>query len=96
MFEVPKNMSKRIGSWSKLLAPVFIEFVGVRGEVLDVGCGTGSLTFTSAANKGCLALITGDFIHSSSQMARPHWCTTADSEKSSGVDSAANAGAVGD
>src|SRR3974390_1580020 len=39
-----------MGRWSKKLAPPFIEFVGVEdGEkVLDVGCGTGSLTFALA------------------------------------------------
>ena len=30
------------------------------------------------ASKGEQALITGDFIHHPCQMARPHWCTTAD------------------
>jgi glyoxylase-like metal-dependent hydrolase (beta-lactamase superfamily II) len=30
------------------------------------------------ASKGHRALITGDFIHSPCQMARPQWCTTAD------------------
>jgi hypothetical protein len=49
------------------------------------------------ASKGQQALLTGDFIHSPSQMARHHWGTTADSDqKSSGVDSAANPGPVGD
>ena len=38
-----------MGSWSKPLAPLFIEFVGVQGEVLDAGCGTGSLTFVVAS-----------------------------------------------
>src|SRR5438094_4558419 len=51
MFEVAKSYEQRMGSWSKLLAPLFIEFVGVRGEVLDVGCGIGSLTFAVAENK---------------------------------------------
>jgi len=51
MFEVAKAYEQRMGSWSKLLAPLFVEFVGVQGEVLDVGCGTGSLTFATAKNK---------------------------------------------
>ncbi len=36
-----------IGRWSRRLAKPFIDFVGVaNGErILDVGCGTGSLTF---------------------------------------------------
>mgnify|MGYP003575431178 FL=1 len=40
-----------MGGWSKILAPLFIEFIGGIKEddrVLDVGCGTGSLTFTIA------------------------------------------------
>ncbi len=36
-----------MGRWSRRLAPLFIEFAAVRDatRILDVGCGTGSLTF---------------------------------------------------
>jgi ubiquinone/menaquinone biosynthesis C-methylase UbiE len=40
-----------MGGWSKTLAPLFMEFIGGIKEgdrILDVGCGTGSLTFTIA------------------------------------------------
>lgn len=42
----------QMGRWSRRLAPKFIEFAGIEKAdcVLDVGCGTGSLTFTLALN----------------------------------------------
>lgn len=52
-----------MGRWSQRLAPNFIEFVGLRdGEsVLDVGCGTGSLTFELAKSKGLKKIAAIDF-----------------------------------
>jgi len=41
----------QMGRWSRRLAPKFIDFAGVAsGSVLDVGCGTGNLTFTLGQN----------------------------------------------
>jgi ubiquinone/menaquinone biosynthesis C-methylase UbiE len=39
-----------MGRWSQTLAPLFIDFAGIadRERIIDVGCGTGSLTFALA------------------------------------------------
>ena len=44
------------GRTSKILAPLFVDFIGVQGEVLDVGCGTGALTFAIAKTRPCQRL----------------------------------------
>ncbi len=53
------NYEKLMGRWSRRLAPLFIEHAGIADgeEVLEVGCGTGSLTFT-LPQKAALAGLT--------------------------------------
>jgi 2-polyprenyl-3-methyl-5-hydroxy-6-metoxy-1,4-benzoquinol methylase len=43
-----------MGRWSRRLAPHFAAFSGVNGaaHILDVGCGTGSLSFSLAEDPG--------------------------------------------
>ena len=51
MFSDAEAYNGRMGRHSRLLAPLFIRFIGNIHDgdhVLDVGCGTGSLTFTIA------------------------------------------------
>lgn len=52
-----------MGRWSRKLASPFIEFAGLaKGErVLDVGCGTGSLTFALAASPDPVEIAAIDF-----------------------------------
>jgi SAM-dependent methyltransferase len=44
------NYERLMGRWSRRLAPLFIEHAGVADgeELLEIGCGTGSLTFALA------------------------------------------------
>jgi ubiquinone/menaquinone biosynthesis C-methylase UbiE len=53
------NYEKLMGRWSRRLAPLFIEHAGIADgeEVLEIGCGTGSLTFT-LIQKAALAGLT--------------------------------------
>jgi trans-aconitate methyltransferase len=43
----PTAYEQLMGRWSRRLAPLFIDFAAVRdaSSIVDVGCGTGSLTF---------------------------------------------------
>ena len=47
-FQNPEAYEKVMGRWSRRLAPPLIQFGGLANgdRVLDVGCGTGSLTFS--------------------------------------------------
>jgi ubiquinone/menaquinone biosynthesis C-methylase UbiE len=49
----PEAYDSYMGRWSKRLASAFLEFAGLieGGAVLDVGCGTGSLTLEIAAHR---------------------------------------------
>ena len=52
-----------MGRWSKALAPQFIDFAGIAREqkILDVGCGTGSLTFALAQSPAIREIVAIDF-----------------------------------
>ena len=53
MFTNAENYNHGTGRLSRQLAPLFADFIGVQDgdQVLDVGCGTGSLTFSIAENR---------------------------------------------
>jgi SAM-dependent methyltransferase len=53
----------QMGRFSRLLAPLFVDFAGIRDgrHILDVGCGTGSLTFELARNPGFERIEAVDF-----------------------------------
>jgi ubiquinone/menaquinone biosynthesis C-methylase UbiE len=57
MFEVAEAYERQRGRSSRLLAPLFADFADVHGEVLDVGCGTGALTFAMARNQAVSRIV---------------------------------------
>ena len=53
---------RQMGRWSRRLAPLLIDFAGIgAGDVLDVGCGTGSLAFTLSQNPNLRSIRAIDF-----------------------------------
>jgi ubiquinone/menaquinone biosynthesis C-methylase UbiE len=72
LFEVAEAYEVMMGRWSRQLAPLFVEFVGVwDGEsVLDVGCGTGSLSATLARVSGLSKIVGIDPSNSFVEYAR--------------------------
>ncbi len=72
MFEVPEAYERKRGRSSKLLSPLFVEFVGIQGDVLDVGCGTGALTFAIAKNKAVSNVVAVDLSEGFLDFARSH------------------------
>jgi SAM-dependent methyltransferase len=59
----PDSYDQIMGRWSRRLAPLFIEHAGAAGgeRLLEVGCGTGSLTFTLARTVPFRELIAIDY-----------------------------------
>ena len=62
-----------MGRWSARLAPLFLDFAGAAdGErIVDVGCGTGSLTFLIAARANAAAIEAIDFEEQFVEALRP-------------------------
>jgi SAM-dependent methyltransferase len=59
----PDSYDRMMGRWSRRLAPLFLEHAGLAdGErLLEVGCGTGSLTFTLARTAAFAELTAIDY-----------------------------------
>jgi ubiquinone/menaquinone biosynthesis C-methylase UbiE len=75
MFEAAEAYERDMGRWSKGLAPLFVEFVGVeKGDrVLDVGCGTGSLAWTIARTTSASKIVGVDPSDGFVEYARSHF-----------------------
>src|SRR5205823_2567200 len=63
-----------MGRWSRRLAPLLVDFAGIAdGEkILDVGCGTGSLTFTLARKAQLHSVVGIDYSEAYVEFARQH------------------------
>src|SRR5574339_220135 len=78
MFEAAEAYERDMGRWSKRLAPLFVEFVGIEDgdRVLDVGCGTGSLAWTIAATTSASKIVGIDPSDGFLKYARSHYSDT--------------------
>jgi ubiquinone/menaquinone biosynthesis C-methylase UbiE len=66
------NYEQSMGRWSARLAPRFLDFAGLAGSrhVLDVGCGTGSLTFALATALADASIVGMDYTETFVEHAR--------------------------
>jgi ubiquinone/menaquinone biosynthesis C-methylase UbiE len=74
MFEDGAAYNRQMGRWSRQLAPLFIDYIGIRpgDRVLDVGCGTGSLAMTVAATTQAEEVVGLDYSEGFINFARAH------------------------
>lgn len=74
MFSDAAAYDRYMGRWSRLVAPLFVDFAQVRdGErVLDIGCGTGALSEVVAAATRSSEIIGIDLSSSFIEYARAH------------------------
>jgi len=75
MFDAAEAYNRDIGHWSKHLARLFVEFVGVAKDdrVLDVGCGTGSLAWAITSMTAAAKIIGIDPSAGFLDYARSHY-----------------------
>jgi len=78
MFSVGEAYDLFMGRWSRLLAPLLVQFAGVTdgGDVLDVGSGTGSLTAAIAAIAPASRIVGVDRSEPYVALARAHHQTS--------------------
>jgi SAM-dependent methyltransferase len=69
-----EGYERLMGRWSRLLAEPFLDFVGVADveAVLDIGCGTGSLTFALAQRIKAGRIVGLDFAPAYIEYAEAH------------------------
>jgi 2-polyprenyl-3-methyl-5-hydroxy-6-metoxy-1,4-benzoquinol methylase len=73
-FQNLEAYEKLMGRWSRRLAPLLVRFGGLSGgdRVIDVGCGTGSLTFTVREIANVSSVASVDLTEAYLEFARAH------------------------